>query len=203
MPSYQLKRTYQAGYMPPSKRRRTSKARLTRQLALRKPEVKDVIFSRAIAQLDNNSITSASLFSGILQGPSGSNRIGDRIRVLSITVSGRPFGDINNSTFALICPNRADRTPQLADFGPQTGTLYDLSNGWVLMHKLRDGASLQVLQEETVKFPMGMLVHYDQPSESEPDGAVSKNNVFATHVNRTGTNVTNINFCVRIRFVDA
>lgn len=183
-------------------KRPSRKTRLNRQLALRTPEVKDCVVQRTIAQLDNNAITSAPIFENILQGSAGNQRVGDRIRVLSIEVAGRAMGDVNNSTFTFVCPKIATRTPLLTDFTGTTGTLYDLSRGWVLMHFVRDSGSLNCLQTMKKTFPKGMLVTYD-PDVGETTQVVTENEVYATNVNRTGVNVTNISYSIRIRYVDA
>lgn len=197
-----LKRTYQVGYMPPSKRYRTAKAKLSRSLALRTPEVKDIILNRTIAQLDNNSITSAPLFEQILQGATGIQRVGDRIRVLSIEISGRAMGDVNNSTCALICPKISTRTPLITDFTNAVGTLYDTTRGWVVMHFVRDSGNLNILNTKRYTFPKGMLVTYD-PDVGETTQVVTQNEVYVSNINRTGVNVTNISYSIRIRYVDA
>jgi len=197
-----LKRTYQVGYMPPTKRARTSKAKLSRALVLRTPEVKDITLNRTVAQLDNNSITSSPLFEQILQGAAGNQRVGDRIRVLSIEISGRAMGDVNNATCALICPKIATRTPVLTDFTNAVGTLYDTTRGWVVMHFVRDSGSLNVLQRARYNFPKGMLVTYD-PDIGETAQVVTQNEVYVTQINRTGVNVTNLSYSIRIRYVDA
>jgi len=194
-----------AGYGPRRivrAKRPSRKARLNRQLALRMPEVKDVTLQRTIAQLDNNSISSAPIFETILQGAAGNQRIGDRIRVLSIEIAGRPMGDVNNSTFTFVCPKIATRTPLLADFTNSVGTLYDTSRGWVLMHFVRDSGNLNALQTMKKTFPKGMLVTYD-PDIGETTQVVTQNEVYAVNVNRTGVNVTNISYAIRIRYVDA
>lgn len=203
MPSYQLKRTYQVGYQPPSKRRRMSKPKLVRSLALAKPEIKDVVLTRTIDEIFAGEINCAGLFGAISQGVSGSTRIGDRIRVLSIEVCGNVFGTSGYTTFSVVCPNRADRVPIRADFGASVGALYDHSNGWNLMHYLRDPSNFDVLQRTTYKFPLGMVVHYDQPNEDEPLGNVSKNEVYLCHIPDPSNDAAQIKYNVRIRFVDA
>jgi hypothetical protein len=142
-------------------KRPSRKTRLNRQLALRTPEIKDITLSRSIAQLDNGAITSSPIFETIVQGNAGNQRIGDRIRVLSIEISGRPMGEVNNSTFTFICPKLSSRTPLLGDFTPAVGTLYDTSRGWVVMHFVRDSGSINALQTMKKTFPKGMLVTYD------------------------------------------
>lgn len=203
MPSYQLKRTYQAGYQPPAKRSRSAKAKLNRSLTLRKPEVKDVVLTRTIDEVFAGDINAAGLFGAITQGVSGSTRIGDRIRVLSIEVCGNVFGTSGYPTFSVVCPNRADRVPLRADFGSSVGALYDHSNGWCLMHYIRDPFALNTLQKTTYTFPLGMVVHYDQPNEDEPLGNVSKNEVYLCHMPDPSNDGTQIKYNVRIRFVDA
>jgi len=183
-------------------KRPTRKARLNRQLALRTPEVKDVTLNRTIAQLDNNSSSCLPIFETILQGAAGNQRIGDRIRVLSIEISGRAMGDVNNSVFQFVCPNISTRTPALSDFTSAVGNLYDLSRGWVVMYFLRDSGSLNALQTMKKTFAKGMLVTYD-PDIGESTQVVTKNEVYACNINRTGVNVTNISYSIRIRYVDA
>jgi len=183
-------------------KRPSRKTRLNRQLALRTPEIKDVTLSRSIAQLDNGAITSAPIFEEILQGTAGNQRVGDRIRVLSIEISGRPMGEVNNSTFTFICPKIATRTPLLTDFTPAVGTLYDTSRGWVVMHFVRDSGSINALQTMKKTFPKGMLVTYD-PDILEGPQVVTQNEVYAVNINRTGVNVTAISYSIRIRYVDA
>jgi len=183
-------------------KRPSRKTRLNRQLALRTPEIKDVTLSRVIAQLDNGAITSAPIFEQIAQGTAGNQRVGDRIRVLSIEISGRPMGEVNNSTFAFIRPKIATRTPVLTDFTPAVGTLYDTSRGWVVMHFVRDSGSINALQTMKKTFSKGMLVTYD-PDILEGPQVVTQNEVYATNINRTGVNVTAISYSIRIRYVDA
>jgi len=203
-PSYQLKRTYQVGYEPSAKKRRVVKTKLTRQLALRKPEIKDVVLVRSIAQVNNGAVNASGIFQAIQQGTLGSNRIGDQIRVLSIEVSGRVYGlTALDSTFALIRPNDAKRVPLLTDWSSAIGGQYDLSRGWVLHHSFRDAQTNNVIQMEKITFPLGMLVKYDPPTETEPDALPNKNEVYACHVNNTGTNCVTISYSIRVKFVDA
>ena len=189
--------------MPPKKRAKSAKSKLTRALALRTPEIKDVVLVRNIAQLNNLDINASGVFAAIEQGPLGSNRIGDRIRVLSIEVCGRVWGLEGVSTFSMVCPKDASRPPLLTDYGAAIGGQYDLSRGWSLHHSLRDPAALAVLQETNVfKFPLGMVVCYNPPSEGDPN-SVNKNEVYACHINRTGANTTGISYTIRVKFVDA
>lgn len=203
MPSYTLKRTYQAGYTPPTKRRKVNKVSLTRALAVRKPEIKDVVLTRTIDEVFAGEINAAGIFSAIQQGSKGSQRIGDRIRVLSIEVCGNVFGTSGYPVFSVVCPNRADRTPLREDFGSSVGALYDHSNGWNLMHYLRDPQALNNLQKTVYKFPLGMVVHYDQPTEFEPFPPASKNEVYMCHIADPSNDMAQIKYSVRIRFVDA
>lgn len=182
-----------------------SKGSLKRQLALRTPEVKDVVLSRNVPTLDSltgGNLTQAALFSNIIQGTQNTNRIGDKIRVLSIEISGSVAGIGGQSLATLICPNNAQRDPQLTDFGDQVGNYYDLSHGWELYRFIRDAASKTVEQGFKYTFPMGMVVSYDPPSEAFPFGQVSKNEVYAVHVNTTNADISGINYTIRIRFVD-
>lgn len=197
-----------AGYGPRRMvraRRPSRKAKLTRQLALRKPEVKDVVLVRSIAQVNNGSVNASGLFQAIQQGTLGSNRVGDQIRVLSIEVLGRVYGlQALDMTFSLVRPNQAQRTPLLTDWSSAIGGQYDLSRGWVLHHSFRDSQTNNVIYEpKKITFPQGMLVKYDPPTESEPDALPNKNEVYACHVNNTGTNAITISYSIRIRFVDA
>jgi len=198
MPSYQLKRTYQVGYMPPTKRSRSYKV-ATRALVLNKPEVKDIVINQPTKQVDNNDIFSNNILNLIEQGVSGSNRIGDKIRVLSIEVTGRLTGDAASGTVIMHVPNQAQRVPLLTDFSTSVGTLMDLSHGWVLGTFTRDPLQKQI-GKLIYKFPKGMVVHYDRNTESS---TVIKNAVLLTHPNTTGSNLTNINYSVRIRYTDA
>lgn len=203
MPAYQLKRTYQVGYQPPTKRSRLSKPKLTRQLALRTPEIKDIVLNRTIAQLNNNAIDSAGIFVAITQGISGGTRIGDQIRVLSIEVAGRVYGQTAlDSTFALIRPNDASRAPELSDFGTTIGGFYDHSHGWVVHESFRDAQTNNVMQKQLFTFPLGMIVKYTLPTEAE-ESVPNKNEIYAVHLNRTGTNNTVISYSIRVRYVDA
>lgn len=204
MPSYQLKRTYQVGYMPPSKRSKMLvKPTLARSLALAKPEIKDLVLSESTAQVNNGTLTTKGILNEIVPGVGQGQRVGLRIRVLSIQISGRPWGDVNNPLFSLVVPNEAQDPPAITDFGTSVGGYYDTNKGWVMYHKMRDGANLQVEQDWIYKFPLGMIVHYDPPSETFPDGIVNKNQIFACLNNRTGANATNISYSIRIRYTDA
>lgn len=179
------------------------KAKLTRQLAIASPEVKDIVLSFSAAQINNGAIATTAILNLITPGVGQGQRVGLRIRLLSLQLSGRPFGDVNNMTFQLVVPNEAQDPPAQTDFGSQIGGYYDTNKGWCMYHKMRDGANLQVEQDWTYKFPVGMLVHYDPPSELSPDGLVNKNQIYAVQNNRTGANVTNCNYCIRLRYVDA
>jgi len=199
-----LKRTYQAGYTP-RKRRKVSRTTLTRALALRKPEVKDIVLSRNLPQLDSlpgGNLVNGSLFSNIVQGSGNTNRIGDKIRVLSIEISGYVAGTSSSCLATLVCPNNSQRAPQLSDFGDQVGNYYDLSYGWELYRFIRDPIMKTVEQGFKYTFPLGMVVHYDQPTEDFPFGRVSKNEVWSTIINSTNNDVAGINYTIRIRFVD-
>lgn len=190
--------------MPPMKRTRTlPKAKLTRALALAKPEVKDLVLSESAAQVNNGTITTKAILDEITPGVGQGQRVGLRIRILSIQISGRPWGDVNNPLFNLVVPNEAQEPPASADYGTTVGGFYDTNKGWTMYHKMRDGANLQVEQDWTYKFPLGMIVHYDPPSETFPDGRVNKNQIYAVLNNRTGANATNISYSIRIRYTDA
>lgn len=203
MPSYQLKRTYQVGYQPPTKRSKISKPKLTRQLALRTPEIKDIVLSRTVAQVANGAIDSAGIFAAIVTGISGGTRIGDQIRVLSIEVSGRVYGQTAlDSTFALIRPNDASRAPAVGDFGTTIGGLYDHSHGWVVHESFRDVQTNNVMQKQLFTFPLGMIVKYTTGTEQEAS-VPNRNEIYACHLNKTGANVTLISYSIRVRFVDA
>jgi len=204
MPSYKLKRSYQAGYGP-RKRRKIARPTLTRALAMRKPEVKDVVLSRNLPDLDSlpeGNISALPLFSNIVQGNGNTNRIGDKIRVLSIEIAGAVAGAASSSLCTLVCPNNAQRDPKITDFGSQIGNHYDLSHGWELYRFIRDAAGLTIEQGFKYTFPLGMVVSYEPPSEEFPFGITSKNEVYACHVNSTNTDINGINYTIRIRFVD-
>lgn len=197
MPSYQLKRTYQVGYMPPSKRTRSYKS-VARSLVLNKPEVKDIVITQPTKQIDNNDIFTNNVLNLIEQGVSGSSRVGDRIRVLSIEVTGRLCGDAASGTVHIHVPNQAQRIPLLSDFSTGVGSLMDLSHGWEMGAFTRDPLKSQVGTIK-YKFPKGMVVLYDRNSE---ESSVIKNAILITHPNATGSNLTNINYSIRIRYTD-
>lgn len=195
-----LKRTYQveSKYTRGAKRARVVAVPL-RTLALRKPEVKDVVFNRTVAQLNNTLISVDGLFKNIAQGSSGSNRVGDQIRVLSIEISGRVYGETAlDATFAVVRPNDAMRVPLVSDWATTIGGLYDHSRGWIIHQSFRDIQTNNVLQKRSFKFPLGLLVKY----EPGQDGIPNKNEVYLCHINNTGANATAISYSVRVRFVD-
>jgi len=203
MPSYQLKRTYQTGFDPTAKRARMTVSKLNRQLALRTPEIKDTVIVRTLAQLNNDTLSSAGIFTAIVQGALGSQRNGDRIRVLSISVSGSAYGGGGlNQTFALVRPNSATLSPQLTDFAACVGGHYDESKGWVVHQSFRDVAIHNSFQNKTFKFGSGMVVRYDPPSTAFPNGFATKNEIYAVNLNKSGINVTDISYSIRVRFVD-
>lgn len=179
------------------------KAKLTRQLAIASPEVKDLVLSFSTAQVNNATVVTTAILNQIEPGVGQGQRVGLRIRLLSLQLSGRPFGDVNNCLFSIVVPNEAKEPPSAADYGTSVGGYYDTNKGWSMYHKMRDGANLQVEQDWIYKFPVGMIVHYDPPSELEPSGAVNKNQVYTVLNNRTGVNVTNVSYSIRLRYVDA
>lgn len=107
-------------------------------------------------------------------------------------------------TFSVVRPNLAQRTPVLTDWSSAIGGQYDVSRGWVLHHSFRDAQTNNVLYEpKVIKFPQGMLVKYEPPSEADPVGLPNKNEVYCCHVNNTGTNAISVSYSIRVRFVDA
>lgn len=197
-----LKRTYQVGYSGPAKRMKMAK--LQRRVILNKPEVKDIVLSYGLpAALAPNTIATNNIFNRIEPGTGQGNRIGNKIRVLSIEIAGRPFGLENNGDFYLIRPNDASDAPSLPDFGTTIGALYDLTQGWPIYHVTRDGANLSVVQPKRINFPMGMVVTYAPPNIDNPSGYVNKNAVYAASLNRTGQNLIGVSYSIRVRFTDA
>jgi len=204
-----LKRSYQvpSKYTRYSKRARLTPgiSRLQQQLALRKPEVKDIVFSRTVAQVDNQNISVDGIFRNIDQGSTGNNRLGDQIRVLSIEICGRVYGvTALDSTFAIVRPNNAERVPERLDWSTAIGGLYENSRGWVLHHSIRDVQTNNALfTTKKITFgATGMLVKYNPPTEANAN-LPNKNEVYMCHINNTGANVQNISYSVRVRFIDA
>jgi len=201
MPSYQLKRTYQAGYTPAAKRARRE-AKLVRRTILNKPETKVATYAITFASLATGNRLQTDLLGQIVQGDAMDQRSGTKIRVLSVNVRGRPFGDINNGDFHLIVPNRGANGTEYDDFVPAVGGHYLTENGWCIMHATRDGAAHQTINY-TYKWPLGMIVHYDRPTTEFPAGLCTKNNIWAVIVNSSGGNMTNMSYSVRITYTDA
>jgi len=194
-----MKRSYQVQSKYTKGSARAKRMAIPYTPSLRKPEVKDLVIAKNVAQLDNGNIDTAPIFDLITLGASGAQRIGDQIRVLSIEVAGRAMGEVNNASFVLVCPNEATRVPLLTDFADRPGNLMDLSHGWVLMHHIRDSGSLNCLQVEKYTFPKGMIVKYDRRTDIS---RAIKNQVYSCTINTTGANVTAISYSIRIRYVD-
>lgn len=189
-----LKRTYQVDskYTRPYKRTKSMTVPVSRRPLV--PEVKELLLPFSIGQVDNGTV-SAILATQITQGVAGNNRIGNRVKLLSIEVTGVfDFGSM-----LLVCPKVSTDIPIASYFSNGKVPFYDADRGWTLL-----GFSPGAIGNNTVmdygqcikKFPSGMNIEFDA-------GQPLKNALFVCFVNRTGVNMTNISGNVRLRFVDA
>jgi hypothetical protein len=188
-----MKRSYQveSKYTRGSKRAKRDNYSLTRALALRKPEIKEYIAERTIAQLDNGSI-SQTLITAIDQGAAFNERIGDKIKVLSIEVAGHVGAEAPNWGL-MYCPKNNSQVSSSDIIGTAQGYL-PANYGWTL--NTFSGVGEQRIFHWKYSFPLGMDVHWNS------DAVIQRNPVYLCFGNYSGTNVTKIAATFRVRYVD-
>lgn len=190
-----LKRTYQVDskYTRPYKRTKSMTVPVSRRPLV--PEVKELLVPFNILQVNNNDV-SVNLATPINQGVAGNQRIGNRVKLLSIEITGKlDFGSV-----LLVCPKNTNSPPSIGQFSNGLVPFYDADVGWTVMG-FTPGALAQVNQiidygQMVKKFPRGMNLEFDA-------GTPTKNALYLCFVNRTGVNLTNVSGNIRLRFVDS
>lgn len=134
----------------------------------------------------------------MIQGPGGSQRIGNNIKILSVEMAGRLGGDNADTDVHIVCPKIVNDVPNTTYFSQTIGAFYDSAQGWMLFrwgndtnHENRINFGTQVY-----KFPQGMDVHFN---ENNP----VKNALYLCITNWSGVNAINISGTIRLRYVDA
>jgi hypothetical protein len=178
-------------YSRSAKRQRRNPQSLSRALALRKPEIKEYLAERVIPQLDNSTI-STTLVTDIIQGPGFSERIGDKIKVLSIEVWGHVGAERVNWA-SLYCPKNNSQVSSTDFVGTAQGLIHS-NTAWELGKFHGYGETNCFIMKKS--FPLGMDIHWNN------DGVVQRNPVYLTFGNRSGLNVTLIAATFRVRYVD-
>jgi hypothetical protein len=156
------------------------------------PEVKELLLPFNIAQV-NNGAGSFTVATDIVQGTAANNRLGNRVKLLSIEVTGKmDFGSL-----LLVCPKNSFIAPSLANFSNGLVPFYDADQGWTVLAWSPD-VNNQICDYGRLRkrFPNGMDVQWDGVS-------ACKNHIYLCIINRTGVNLTNISGNIRLRYVDA
>lgn len=189
-----LERTYQVSskYTRPYKRAKTINAALIRST----PELKEKFF-RVNGTIAINSLSVTALT--IDQGPGSDQRIGDRIRLMSIDVIGLPCGSNAYVTASLVCPKNAV-APALGEFTAGAGNYYDGQRGWTLKNWIPQGTTNSSCRpgDFSHSFKLGMCVDFVPGNP-----AFIKNGVYFCVPNSTATAVSGQDCMVRVRFYDA
>lgn len=203
-----LKRTYQveSKYTKDSKRARLMAIPVPVSKRPVTPEVKELLFTvNDNSNLLNQAILITNLTSGITQGVAGNQRIGNRIKLLSIEITGRACGNQRCDGY-IVCPKNSFTAPTQANFSLSAGARYDADVGWTIMQFAPFTGNMKG-NAFNDWFPPGML-HYKWTNgmEVQYDAANStKNAVFMVIRNGTGLNLNaiDVSCTVRLRFVDA
>jgi len=161
--------------------------RLESQVRRNRPEMHHYTTSTAPTMLANN-LNNFHL-SNISQGDGINQRSGNRIRIWRIEMSG--ISDSNTTTHQLIQASGND-VPAISDFtvlGPplmNDGPLGTKFNVWMrITPAVANVDSSQTFFKKTVKFPKGIIVHYDGGAGSN----VVRNRMEFTSINTSGASV--------------
>lgn len=173
------------------------KQRISRPLPVTRrpliPEVKELLLPFNIAQINNLGFQ-AVLCTDIVQGTSANNRLGNRVKLLSIEITAKN----EFASMLVVCPKNAFIAPTAANFSLSVAPFYDADQGWTLMSWQPDFPNSTVVQYGALKkkFPNGMDVQWDGTS-------ACKNHIYLCFYNRSGSNAVNISGTIRLRYVDA
>lgn len=187
-----LKRTYQVDskYIRPYKRTKSMIVPVSRRPLV--PEVKELLLPFNIAQINAGAV-SVTVATDIVQGTAANNRLGNRVKLLSIEVTGKmDFGSL-----LLVCPKNSFIAPSIANFSNGLIPFYDADQGWTVLAWSPDSQNIVCDYGARVKkFPNGMDVQWDGVS-------ACKNHIYLCIINRTGVNLTTVSGNIRLRYVDA
>lgn len=190
-----LKRTYQVDskYTRPYKRTKSMIVPVSRRPLV--PEVKELLIPFTVPQVDNNTVVNV-LATPINQGVAGNQRVGNRVKLLSIEVTGQ----LDFGSMLLVCPKNSSEPPLISQFSNGKVPFFDADRGWTLMGfspgALGNVNTIMDYGQLVKKFPRGMNLEYDA-------NIPTKNALFLCFVNRTGVNITGISGNIRLRFVDS
>lgn len=188
-----LKRTYQVDskYTRPYKRTKSMIVPVSRCPLV--PEVKELLLPFNIAQINNLGFQ-AVLCTDIVQGTAANNRLGNRVKLLSIEITAKN----EFASMIVVCPKNAFISPSAANFSLSVAPFYDADQGWTLMAWQPDFPNSTVVNYGVMKknFPNGMDVQWDGAS-------ACKNHIYLCFYNRSGANAVNISGTIRLRYVDA
>lgn len=161
------------------------------------PEVKEINVLVTVPQVVNGGFFNTNITGAINQGTAGSDRVGNRIKLLSVEVTGRACGTTGDMTMLLVVPKNSFSIVS-GNFTATVGPVFDADVGWTIGAWTRDPEKHTILQtgEMIRKFSSGMDVQWDAASPV-------KNHIFFVLKNNTGANVDNTSCNVRLRFVDS
>lgn len=188
------KRLFDGGTM--TSRKRAKYTRPARRPLV--PEVKEFLVTILADPVLPNAIYSV-LVNNVPQGNGGNQRLGNRIKMLSVELVGNPTGNEVNGTASIVCPKIAGDTPQLTYFTDSIGPIYDSDRGWTVLSftKGERGNAYALGRGECIRyFAKGMDVEFDGTT-------ITKNQLNFVIPNRTGLDLKKCSATIRIRFVDA
>jgi len=190
-----MKRNYR-NYNAPAKFGTDAKIkRLQRQVANISPELKTKQFSYSTT-VATGALIYLPLFE-IAEGNGEEERIGDRIRVKSISIRGNVNAQLNNVDFYIVKYNFPTAVPLYAHFLAEPGGHLSSNNGREIYHKLCSSGAYDQLINFKRNYK-SLIVKYTQ----NPAGTViDQNNYFIVVKNFSGSNVTP-RFSVEVKYTD-
>ena len=190
-----MKRNYK-NYNAPAKFGTDAKIkRLQRQVASISPELKTKQFSFSTT-VATGALTSIPLFE-IAEGNGEEERIGDRIRVKSISIRGNVNAQLNNVDFYIVKYNLPATTPLYAHFLAEPGGHFATNEGTEIYHKLCSSGAWDQLINFKRNYK-NLIVKYT----SNPAGTViDHNNYYIVIKNLSGSSVTP-RISVQVKYTD-
>jgi len=178
-----MKRNYR-NYNAPAKFGTDAKIkRLQRQVANISPELKTKQFSFSTST-PNATIAFVPLFE-IAEGNGEDERIGDRIRVKSISIRGNVNAQLNNVDFYIVKYNFPTATPLYSHFLAEAGGHLSVNNGREIYHKLcSTGAYDQMINFK--RNYKNLIVKY---TANAAGTAIDHNNYFIVVKNLSGSTI--------------
>jgi len=169
---------------------------LKKKMALRAPELKVMVVAREIAQLDNDALSQIVLTDAIIQGTGNGERIGERIKIMKIELTGNFMGSENADCLLVKCVSAT--APQLADFSSAQGSQCNNAIARTIWRATRSTPGGPTNDSYTVSFgSSGLLVEYVDGTT-----ATKRNPLNMCNINRSGNNSLLISWTARIWYYD-